>query len=108
MNRLRKAVRDYLTMRRGLGFGLVRHESGLQEFVSFLERKRSPHITATWGKTPICWELSGSPIRRFRPTQAPALPPIFSFSASAKPRPDRQGTRGKTYARLKPKTAPLT
>ena len=45
MNRLRKAVRDYLTMRRGLGFKLVRHEAGLQEFVSFLERKRSPHIT---------------------------------------------------------------
>ena len=33
MNRLRKAVRDYLTMRRGLGFKLVRHEAGLQEFV---------------------------------------------------------------------------
>jgi hypothetical protein len=45
MNRLRKAVRDYLTMRRGLGFKLVRHETGLQEFVSFLERKRSLHIT---------------------------------------------------------------
>ena len=45
MNRLRKAVRDYLAMRRGLGFKLVRYEPGLQEFVSFLERKRSPHIT---------------------------------------------------------------
>ena len=45
MKRLRKAVRDYLTMRRGLGFKLVRHEAGLQEFISFLERKRSPHIT---------------------------------------------------------------
>ena len=45
MNRLRKAVRDYLAMRRGLGFKLVRHEPLLQEFVSFLERKRSPHIT---------------------------------------------------------------
>lgn len=45
MNRLRKAVRDYLAIRRGLGFKLVRYEPGLQEFVSFLERKRSPHIT---------------------------------------------------------------
>ena len=27
MNQLRKAVRDYLTMRRGLGFKLVRHEA---------------------------------------------------------------------------------
>jgi len=45
MNRLRKAVRDYLTMRRGLGFKLVRHESGLGEFVSFLARRRSARIT---------------------------------------------------------------
>ena len=41
MNRLRKAVRDYLTMRRSLGFKLVRHEAGLHEFVSFLARKSS-------------------------------------------------------------------
>ena len=40
-----KAVRDYLTLRRGLGFKLVRHEAGLQEFASFLARKRSSHIT---------------------------------------------------------------
>ena len=45
MNRLRKAVRDYLTMRRGLGFKLVRHEAALREFVSFLARKRSARIT---------------------------------------------------------------
>jgi hypothetical protein len=45
MNRLRKAVRDYLTMRRGLGFKLVRHEAGLRESVLFLARKRSARIT---------------------------------------------------------------
>ena len=45
MNRLSKAVRDYLTMRRGLGFKLVRHEAGLLEFVSFLAQKHSFHIT---------------------------------------------------------------
>ena len=45
MNPLTKAVRDYLALRRGLGFKLVRHEAGLQEFVSFLARKRSSHIT---------------------------------------------------------------
>jgi hypothetical protein len=37
MKRLRQAVRDYLTMRRGLGFKMVRHEAGPREFVSFLE-----------------------------------------------------------------------
>ena len=47
MNRLRKAVRDYLTMRRGLGCKLVRHEAGLREFVSFLARKRSARITVS-------------------------------------------------------------
>ena len=45
MNQLRKAVRDYLAMRRGLGFKLVRHEVGLRDFVSFLVRKRSSRIT---------------------------------------------------------------
>ena len=45
MNRLSKAVRDYLTMRRGLGFKLVRHEAALREFVLFLARKRTARIT---------------------------------------------------------------
>jgi len=45
MNQLQKAVRDYLTMRRGLGFKLVRHEAALREFVLFLARKRSVRIT---------------------------------------------------------------
>jgi integrase/recombinase XerD len=44
MNQLRKAVRDYLVMRRGLGFKLAKHEGRLQEFVSFLARKRSSRI----------------------------------------------------------------
>ena len=38
MKRLRRAVRDYLTMRRGLGFKMARHEVCLQDFVAFLER----------------------------------------------------------------------
>ena len=45
MNPLVKAVRDYLALRRGLGFKLVRHEAGLREFVSFLTRKRQSRIT---------------------------------------------------------------
>ena len=36
MSQLRKAVRDYLTMRRGLGFKLTKHEAALLDFVSFL------------------------------------------------------------------------
>ena len=45
MKRLCKAVHDYLMMRRGLGFKMARHEVCLLDFVAFLERKRSPHIT---------------------------------------------------------------
>ena len=45
MNPLAKAVRDYLALRRGLGFKLVRHEAALQEFASFLARKHSSRIT---------------------------------------------------------------
>ena len=74
MNRLRKAVRDYLTMRRGLGFKLVRHEAGLREFVSFLARKRSARITVNlaleWATqdtnhTPGEWALRLSIVRGF-------------------------------------------
>ena len=46
MRDLRKGIRDYLMLRRGLGFKLVKHEAGLEEFASFLERKRSAHITS--------------------------------------------------------------
>ena len=45
MNPLVKGIRDYLALRRGLGFKLVRHESGLNEFASFLARKHNSHIT---------------------------------------------------------------
>ena len=46
MKQLRKAARDYLNIRRGLGFKLGRHEDArLREFVLFLARKRSARIT---------------------------------------------------------------
>ena len=45
MNTLRQAVREYLTMRRGLGFKLRRVGSGLLDFVTFMERQGASHIT---------------------------------------------------------------
>lgn len=45
MNPLRKAMRDYLAMRRSLGFKLARHGAVLPDFVSFLEQKHSSRIT---------------------------------------------------------------
>jgi integrase/recombinase XerD len=74
MKRLRRAVRGYLTMRRGLGFKLVRHETGLQDFVSFLERKHSSRITVNlaleWATqhthhTPGEWAMRLSIVRGF-------------------------------------------
>jgi integrase len=61
-------------MRRGLGFKLVRHEAGLQDFVSFLERKRSSRITVKlaleWATqhthhTPGEWAMRLSIVRGF-------------------------------------------
>ena len=45
MTTLQMAVRNYLALRRGLGFKLRLHGPKLQEFASFLARKRSDHIT---------------------------------------------------------------
>jgi hypothetical protein len=59
MNQLRKAVRDYLAMRRDLGFKLVRHEAGLREFVSFLARKHSTNACPRIAfDTPWRWSCS--------------------------------------------------
>lgn len=74
MNTLAKAVRDYLALRRGLGFKLVRHEAELQEFVSFLGRKRSSRITVAlaleWAtrharQNPAEWAARLSVVRGF-------------------------------------------
>lgn len=57
MSPLRKAVRDYLAIRRTLGFKLRDHEAALRHFVNFLEREGSRHITTAsalrWAKLPM-------------------------------------------------------
>ena len=45
MNLLRKAVKDYLVMRRSLGFKLRDMGYNLQHFVSFMEQQHAPIIT---------------------------------------------------------------
>jgi len=45
MKPLRKAVDDYIALRRSLGFKLRDMATGLADFVSFLEQKAAPHIT---------------------------------------------------------------
>ena len=52
MSDLRRAVGDYLAMRRALGFSLVREGHWLMNFVDYLEQAGSCHITTelaiTW------------------------------------------------------------
>ena len=41
----RKAVENYVELRRGLGFKLLDAKAALLRFASFLQRRRAPHIT---------------------------------------------------------------
>jgi len=56
MNTLREAVRQYLDMRRGLGFKLREAGKALIDFVAFLEQHHASHITSTlalaWAQQP--------------------------------------------------------
>jgi len=56
MNTLRRAVQEYLDLRRGLGFKLRDPGKGLIDFVAFLERHRASYITQdlalAWAQQP--------------------------------------------------------
>jgi integrase/recombinase XerD len=57
MNTLRKALIDYLAMRRNLGFKLAEAGRGLLAFVSFLGQKKQTYITVhlalEWAQLPV-------------------------------------------------------
>lgn len=63
MKLLQDAVEDYIALRRSLGFKLREMATGLADFVSFLEQKKAPYITAAlaleWAMQPaghpFCW-----------------------------------------------------
>jgi integrase len=56
MNTLREAVQEYLEMRRALGFKLREAGKGLEDFVRFMERRKTPYITQAlalaWAQQP--------------------------------------------------------
>jgi len=56
MNTLRKAVGEYLEMRRGLGFKLKEAGKGLIDFITFLEQHNASYITQelalVWAQQP--------------------------------------------------------
>jgi integrase/recombinase XerD len=56
MSSLRRAVGEYLVLRRGLGFKLHQEGIWLAQFASFLEQRRSPCIT-----TPLALEWATQP-----------------------------------------------
>ena len=57
MSTLRKAVREYLELRRSLGFKLREAGKGLTDFVTFLERHKASYITRdlalAWAQQPM-------------------------------------------------------
>jgi integrase len=56
MSAMRDALRDYLAMRRALGFKLVSDGAGLSSFVAFLEEAQAEYISTAlalaWAQTP--------------------------------------------------------
>lgn len=74
MNTLRNAVREYLAMRRSLGFKLLGAGTGLRDFVTFMERRHASYITQAlalaWAQQPkhvqpSCWASRLSYVRQF-------------------------------------------
>jgi integrase len=45
MNRLKKAIRDYVSLRRSLGYKLREAPAMLSDFVAFLDKQKADHIT---------------------------------------------------------------
>lgn len=57
MRDLRKDLRQYIDLRRSLGYKLRKHEPRLTEFIAFLEAKSSDRITT---KLAIAWATESS------------------------------------------------
>lgn len=57
MNTIRKAVQEYVGMRRNLGFKFREVGKALIDFAAFLERRRAPYVTQAlaleWAQQPV-------------------------------------------------------
>ena len=95
MNTLQKALQEYLAMRRALGFQLLDAGPALSDFVSFLKRRRTSHITIRlaleWaqkpGAQPARWAHRLGFVRgfaRYRSATDPRteIPPLETFAIS--------------------------
>jgi len=75
MKVLRKAVDDYLELRRGLGFKLGRHETRVRQFIAFLERRKRTRIT-----TQLALEFATEHPQLHPKTQASRLSAVRAFA----------------------------
>jgi len=75
MNTLKRHLRDYLDLRRGLGFDLGRVESRLKSFLEFIKTKRTRRIT-----TALALEFALRSDHRAPGTQAGCLSAIRGFA----------------------------
>ena len=75
MKAFKNHLRDYLELRRGLGFELDRVESRLRNFLAFLEARRARQIT-----TAVALEFALRPDHRAPGTQAGCLSAIRGFA----------------------------
>ena len=75
MKPLTQHLRDYLELRRGLGFDLGRAESRLKGFLKFMKKKRTGHIT-----TALALEFALRSDHRSPSTQAGCLSAIRGFA----------------------------
>ena len=62
MRDLRTDLREYIELRRALGYKLRKHEARLREFIAFLETKRIDYITT---KLAIGWAMESSKGHRY-------------------------------------------
>ena len=99
MSTLREAVREYLTMRRALGFKLHDVGNGLLDFATFMEQQRASYITQQlalkWAQQPpdgsaiavgatieLCARLCALP-QRHRSTDPDSARGFIAISAEA-------------------------
>jgi hypothetical protein len=63
MNALRRAIHEYLALRRGLGFKLQDAGNGLLDFAGFMERHRASYITE---ELAVAWAQQSSNVQPAR------------------------------------------
>ena len=75
MRTQQKHLKEYLQLRRALGFDLARVESRLRNFITFLKTKQTERIT-----TPLALEFALRSDHRSAATQAGCLSAIRGFA----------------------------